>query len=210
MRCQKNRLLALYVPREGVDMLRRVCVFAGSRSGAQSDYVVGAKALGKELVKRDIELVFGGYNDGLMKEVADTMLAEGGRIVGVVPKGVFPENMIYRNDTMLHVAETMHERKRMMADLSDAFVALPGGLGTLEELIEVFSWGEIGLHAKPLGLLDVNDFYKPLLAFIDHAVSEGFVAKEHYPLLCETRAETLLAALIEARPDLRVREIDSE
>jgi uncharacterized protein (TIGR00730 family) len=163
--------------------LRRICVFTGSSPGAQPAYAEAAKALGRTLAERGLELVYGGAQVGLMGTLADAALAAGGRVVGVLPEALVSKEVAHTGLSKLHVVSSMHERKALMAELSDAFVALPGGLGTLEELAEVLTWAQLGLHAKPCGLLDVAGYYSGLLCFLDHAVAERFVHPEHRSLL---------------------------
>jgi hypothetical protein len=176
-------------------------VFTGSSSGGRSEYTDAARALGCALVARGSELVYGGAKVGLMGVLADAVLAAGGRAIGVIPEVLVTKEVAHEGLSELHVVGSMHERKALMADLSDAFVALPGGLGTLEELAEMLTWAQLGLHAKPCGLLDVCGYYDGLLAFLDHAVTERFVRREHRALLlaaCEP--EELLARLAMYRP----------
>ena len=153
----------------------RVCVFCGSSPGAREAYLEAARSLGSLLAERGIGLVYGGASVGLMGEVADAVLAGGGEAIGVIPRRLVDRELAHAGLTELHVVETMHERKALMARLSDAFVILPGGAGTLDEFFEALTWRQLGLHAKPLALLDVEDFFEPLLALADHLVEEGFV-----------------------------------
>lgn len=155
--------------------MRRLGVFCGSRDGARPVYREAAHALGRVLAARGVGVVYGGASVGLMGAVADAALAAGGEVVGVIPRSLVEREIAHRGLTALHVVETMHERKARMAALADGFVALPGGVGTFEELFEVWTWGQLGLHAKPCGVLDVAGYYAPLLAFIDRGVAEGFI-----------------------------------
>jgi uncharacterized protein (TIGR00730 family) len=176
-----------------------VCVFCGSSPGARPAYRAAAHALGAALARRGIGLVYGGGRVGLMGTVADAVLAHGGRAVGVIPAALVAREAAHEGLTALHVVESMHERKALMARLSQAFVALPGGLGTLEELCEVLTWSQLGLHAKPCAVLDVEGYFDPLLALLDRAVAEGFVRPEHRALLIEERdPERLLDRLARA------------
>jgi hypothetical protein len=161
----------------------RLCIFCGSSSGNRQSYTENACALGEVLVKRGYGMVYGGGRVGLMGILADAVLQNGGEVIGVIPKALAEKEVAHQSLTELHVVATMHERKALMAELSDGFVALPGGLGTFEELFEVFTWAQLGLHGKPLGLLNVDGYYDPLLALIDHATSEGFIRLEHRQLL---------------------------
>jgi uncharacterized protein (TIGR00730 family) len=163
--------------------LRRLCVFCGSNAGARPEYVASARRFAAELVARGIGLVYGGSNVGIMREVADTVLAGGGEVLGVIPQALVERERAHRGLTRLHVVQTMHERKALMNELADGFVALPGGLGTLEEIFEAWSWAQLGSHAKPCALLNVAGYYDALLAFLDHAVREQFLRPEHRAML---------------------------
>ncbi len=162
-----------------MSQLRRVCVFCGSNSGRRPEYVRAARELGRELARRGVGLVYGGANVGLMAEAADAVLASGGEAIGVIPRFMMRKEIAHQGLSELHIVETMHQRKACMAELSDGFVALPGGLGTLEEFCEVVTWAQLGLHPKPCGLLDAAGFYADLIRFLDHCVVEGFVRVEH-------------------------------
>lgn len=158
-----------------MNRIRRVCVFCGSAPGARPAYAQAARRLGTLLAASDVDLVWGGGHVGLMGIVADAALDAGGRAIGVIPAALAERELGHTRATELHVVRTMHERKALMADLSDAFVALPGGMGTLDELFEILTWAQLGFHAKPVGLLDVDGYFGPLLAFLDRARDEGFV-----------------------------------
>ncbi len=160
-------------------MIHRICVFCGSNTGSDPTYVEAARNLGRLLAREGIGLVYGGGSVGLMGEVADGMLAAGGEVIGVIPHALWAREVGHRGLTDIRIVDTMHERKAMMADLADAFIALPGGLGTLEEIFEIWTWAQLGLHAKPVGFLDVNGFYAPLMQFLDRAVRERFLRAEH-------------------------------
>jgi uncharacterized protein (TIGR00730 family) len=153
----------------------RVCVFCGSSAGTRSEYLEAARSLGEELARRGVGLVYGGASVGLMGAVADAVLAGGGEAIGVIPRRLVDRELAHATLTELHVVESMHARKALMAELSDAFVILPGGAGTLDEFFEALTWRQLGLHSKPLALLDVDGFFDPLLALTDHLVEEGFV-----------------------------------
>lgn len=159
--------------------MRRICVFCGSSTGANPAYAEQAAVLGKLLAERRIGLVYGGASVGIMGVVADAVLAEGGEVIGVIPKHLMRVEIAHSELTQLHVTEDMHERKAKMAELSDAFLGLPGGVGTLEELAEVWTWAQLGLHSKPIGLLDVAGFFRPLRDFVDHMVTEKFLRPQH-------------------------------
>ena len=163
--------------------MKRICVFCGSSMGTDPAYAEAAKRLGGALARRGLELVYGGGTVGLMGTVANAALAAGGRVVGVIPKALQLRELAHVNLTSLHVTGSMHERKARMAELSQGFIALPGGLGTLEEFAEIVTWAQLGIHARPCGLLDVEGYWKPLVAFLDHAVEEGFVSALHRQLI---------------------------
>ncbi|MGE0816450.1 MAG: TIGR00730 family Rossman fold protein [Vicinamibacterales bacterium] len=158
--------------------MARICVFCGSSSGVRAEYAASARALAGVLAADGHTLVYGGGNVGLMGVIADAMLAAGGEVVGVIPHALIAREIGHGGVTTLHVVDSMHERKARMADLSDAFIALPGGVGTFEELFEAITWTQLGLHRKPCGLLNVGGFYDGLLAFLDHAWAEGFIKPE--------------------------------
>jgi uncharacterized protein (TIGR00730 family) len=184
-----------------VSGLRSVCVFSGSSPGARPSYTETAAALGREVATRGMRLVYGGASVGLMGAVADAALAAGGEVVGVIPQHLVDREVAHDGLTELRVTGSMHERKALMADLADGFVALPGGLGTLEELAEILTWSQLGLQSKPCGLLDVEGFFDPLLAFLDHTVAERFVSTEHRALvLAADRPDALLDLLAGWRP----------
>ncbi|AYC31236.1 TIGR00730 family Rossman fold protein [Pseudomonas cavernae] len=163
--------------------LRSICVFCGASPGAHPIYRESAEALGRHLAERGIRLVYGGGAVGLMGVVADAAMAAGGEVIGIIPQSLERAEVGHKGLTRLEVVDGMHARKARMAELSDAFIALPGGLGTLEELFEVWTWGQLGYHAKPLGLLEVNGFYAKLSAFLDHLVEERFVRSHHREML---------------------------
>jgi uncharacterized protein (TIGR00730 family) len=163
--------------------VKRVCVFSGSSPGADLAYRAAATDLGHRLAERGIELVYGGAHVGLMGTVADAALEAGGHVIGVIPQSLVDREIAHPAIGDLRVVESMHERKALMADLSDAFVALPGGVGTLEELFEIYTWNQLGLHAKPLGLFNVRGYYDGLARFLDHAVEERFVTQQHRAML---------------------------
>ena len=182
-------------------MIRSLCVFCGSNSGNDPIYANIARDFGALLAQSDIALVYGGGQVGLMGIVADAVLAGGGKAIGVIPRMLWDREVGHRNLTELHVVETMHERKAMMASLSDAFVALPGGLGTLEEIFEVWTWAQLGIHRKPLGFLDANGFYAPLLTFLDRAVDAGFIRAQHRSMaIVDVDPALLLRRMSEYQP----------
>lgn len=165
--------------------MNRICVFCGSNPGRRPEYADAAREMGRVLVERGLGLVYGGGNVGLMGVVADTVLAGGGEVTGVIPEALMAREVGHAGLTALHVVRTMHERKAMMADLADAFVALPGGFGTFEEFCEVLTWSQLGFHPKPCGLLNVAGYYDPLLALFDRGVEEGFIPGKHRGLVIE-------------------------
>lgn len=189
--------------------LRSVCVFCGASPGASPVYQEAAVALGRHLAERGLTLVYGGGAVGLMGTVADAALAAGGEVIGIIPQSLQEAEIGHKGLTRLEVVDGMHARKARMAELADAFIALPGGLGTLEELFEVWTWGQLGYHAKPLGLLEVNGFYDPLLTFLDHLVDERFVRAEHRGMLQRGASpEALLDALAAWTPSVAPKWVD--
>lgn len=184
--------------------MKRICIFCASSPGNRPEYAAAAEQMATELVNRKIGLVYGGSKVGLMGVLADAVLGAGGEAVGVIPKNLMEREVGHAGLSKLHVVQSMHERKALMADLSDAFIALPGGFGTLEEFCEVVTWSQLGLHAKPCGILNVLEYYSPLLAMFDHAVEERFLKPENRALvLARASPAELLRALEEWRP-LRV------
>jgi len=176
-----------------MSVMEYICVFSGSSAGAREAYVQAAGALGREIVARGFGLVYGGASVGLMGVVADAVLDAGGCAIGVIPQALFSREVAHAGLSELRVVNSMHERKAQMADLASAFVALPGGMGTLEETFEVLTWAQLGIHRKPCGLLNVAGYYDPLVAFLEHALAERFIRAEHRALLLvERSAATLL------------------
>jgi uncharacterized protein (TIGR00730 family) len=189
--------------------VQSVCVFTGSSPGAHPEYAHAAQELGRALADQGVRLVYGGASVGLMGTVADAALDAGGDVVGVIPQALVDREIAHPDVADLRVVGSMHERKALMADLADAFVALPGGMGTLEELFEIYTWIQLGLLSKPVGLLDVRSYYDHLVAFLDHAVAERFVTVEHREMLVvEQRADALLEAFRRWRPPSRTKWID--
>jgi uncharacterized protein (TIGR00730 family) len=181
--------------------LSRICVFAGAASGRRADYHDAAVDLGRVLTARGLDVVYGAGGIGLMGVLADTVLAAGGRVIGVIPEALMKKEVAHVNLSDLRVVRSMHERKAMMASLSDAFIALPGGWGTLEEFFEVLTWSQLGLHQKPCGLLNAGGYFDGLLQFLDHAVDEGFVRREYGGLVSvERSAGALLDRLAAFEP----------
>lgn len=163
--------------------MRRICVFTGSRHGASTEYAGAAQRLGRLLVARGLALVYGGGNVGLMTVIANAVLEIGGHVTGVIPNSLVSREVVHRSLSELHVVSSMHERKALMAELSDGFIAMPGGIGTMEEFFEVLSWAQLGLHEKPCGLLNASGYYDPLIQFLDHAVAEDFIKPKHRTLM---------------------------
>lgn len=191
------------------ERLSTVCVFCGSSPGARPAYRDAAEALGRVLAAQGRTLVYGGGNVGLMGVIADAVLASGGRVIGVIPQHLVAREIAHTGVTELRTVASMHERKQLMADLADTFVLLPGGLGSLEEFFEVWTWGQLGLHRKPYGLLNVDGYFDPLLAFLDHTVAERFVRREQRELLLvDHDPERLLARLDAHEPASMPKWID--
>jgi len=179
-------------------MLKRICVFCGSSSGTREVYLRSAQEVGRLLAGRGIELVYGGGKVGLMGAVADACLDAGGRVIGVIPQLLVDKEVAHAGLTELRIVQTMHERKALMADLSDAFLALPGGYGTWDELCEVLTWSQIGIQRKGSAILNVNGYYDPLLAMADRAVAEGFLRDVHRELLLTDTEPARLLDLLES------------
>lgn len=176
--------------------MKRICVFCGSRPGVRPAYRAAAEALGALFAERGIELVYGGGNVGLMGIVADACLAAGGRVVGVIPRALLEWEVGHEGLTRLEVVDSMHTRKARMAELADGFIALPGGLGTFEELFEILTWAQLGFHSKPVGLLNVDAYYQPLVQMMERGVAEGFMKAENRGLLLvEDNAQALLRTM---------------
>ncbi|MSO51055.1 MAG: TIGR00730 family Rossman fold protein [Acidobacterium sp.] len=176
--------------------MKRLCVFCGSSVGSNPAYAEAAVTLGTLLARRGIGLVYGGGNVGLMGVIADAALAAGGEVIGVIPKALADREVAHHGVTELRVVDSMHTRKAMMADLSDAFIAMPGGVGTFEEFFEAITWTQLGLHRKACGLLNVAGFYTPLAVFIDQAVSDGFIKPVHRAaIVVDDNPERLLDTL---------------
>jgi uncharacterized protein (TIGR00730 family) len=180
----------------------RIALFCGSRAGVDPAYAAAASALGRGLALRGCELVYGGAHVGLMGIAADAVLAHGGRVTGVIPASMVERELAHRGITDLRIVGSMHERKALMASLADAFLVLPGGMGTLDELCEILTWAQLGLHAKPVGLLDVRDYWRGFLAFLDTAVAQGFLRdadrrRIHHHADLDALIDALLAAALE-------------
>jgi uncharacterized protein (TIGR00730 family) len=174
--------------------VKRICVFCGSALGRRAVYADAARAMAAALLDRELGLVYGGGSVGLMGTLADAVLAGGGEVIGVLPKGLARKELAHRGLTELHLVASMHERKALMASLADGFVALPGGLGTLEEVLEILTWAQLGIHQKPVGVVDVDGYWTGLLGLLRHAAQEGFVRREYATLLL---VETAPGALLD-------------
>ncbi len=191
--------------------MKSICVFSGSSPGRRAEYSEAAIELGEELVKRQLRLVYGGANVGLMAVVANTVLEQGGHVTGVIPQSLVEKEVAHNDLTDLRVVDSMHERKALMADLADGFIALPGGMGTLEELCEILTWAQLGLHTKPCGLLDVCDYFDHLKQFFGHMIEERFLKPEYEGLvLTSPNAARLLDMFEGYRPVCLPKWIDRE
>ncbi|MBC7998827.1 MAG: TIGR00730 family Rossman fold protein [Leptolyngbya sp.] len=181
--------------------MQTICVFCGSSPGVKHEYAVGARELGCVLAKKNINLVYGGGRVGLMGMVADAALAAGSKVTGIIPRSLADKEIAHQGLTDLRIVTTMHERKAMMSELSDGFIAMPGGFGTLEELFEVVTWAQLGIHTKPFGLLNVAGYYDGLISFLDHSVEQGFVPLRHREMIIVSDdAEELVELLAAYRP----------
>ncbi|QLF92927.1 TIGR00730 family Rossman fold protein [Pseudomonas sp. ABC1] len=178
--------------------LRSICVFCGASTGANPAYQAAASDLGRTLAARNIQLIYGGGSVGLMGVVADACMAAGGEVIGIIPQSLKNSEIGHEGLTRLEVVDGMHARKARMAELAEGFIALPGGLGTLEELFEAWTWGQLGYHSKPMGLLDVHGFYSKLSQFLDHLVDEGFVRQEQRTMLQRSESPIELLELMKA------------
>ena len=181
-------------------MLETICVFCASSPGADPRYVAAAQSFGELLARSKRRIVYGGGNTGLMGALADAALAAGGEVIGVMPRHLVDREVAHTRLTRLDIVASMHERKARLAEMADGFVALPGGLGTLEELTEIWTWGQLGLHQKPYGLLNAANYYTSFLAFLDHAVAERFVRAEHRAMMRVAEEPAALLAAMEAAP----------
>lgn len=178
--------------------MKRVCVFAGSSAGARPTYGSLAGELGSALAARRISLVYGGARVGLMGILADAVLAGGGHVTGIIPGALVAREVAHNGLTDLRIVNSMHERKALMADLADAFIAIPGGWGTCDEFFEILTWGQLGLHRKPCGLLNVEGYFDRLLSFVNHSIDEGFVRREHGRLISVASEPAALLDLLAA------------
>ncbi|HOI15563.1 MAG TPA: TIGR00730 family Rossman fold protein [Geobacteraceae bacterium] len=183
--------------------MRRICVFCGSSPGARPEYLDAAVHLGHTLARNNIGLVYGGARVGIMGRVAESVLEKGGDVIGVIPKALVEKEVAFTGLADLRVVDSMHDRKALMADLADGFIALPGGLGTIEEFFEVVTWAQLGIHSKPCGLLNINQYFRKLMDFLDHTVTERFVEREHRSMvLMDDDPERLLRKFEAYQPPL--------
>jgi uncharacterized protein (TIGR00730 family) len=177
--------------------MKRVCIFCGSSSGNREVYTKAATALAQHIVKRGLGIVYGGSNCGLMAVIANTALETDGEVIGVIPRSMVIKEIAHTGLTELRIVDSMHERKALMADLSDAFIAMPGGYGTLDEFCEILTWAQLGLHNKPCGVLNVAGYYDKLLAAFDHSVTEGFLKRQNREMIIsDSDPESLLSRLL--------------
>ena len=190
--------------------MKRICVFCGSSAGEDPRYLDGADRFGQILAREGIELVYGGSRVGMMGRLAAATLQAGGRVVGIIPGAVMNRELAHQELTELRVVKSLHERKSEMAELSDAFVALPGGLGTIEAFFELLTWAQLGLHQKPCAVLNVAGYFRPLVRFLDHMTQEGFMARPHRDMvIIEEDPEALIRRMAEYRPPATPRWIDT-
>ena len=187
-----------------MNTIKRVCVFCGSNNGARPEYLAAAENLGRALLREKIGLVYGGANVGMMRRIADVVHDGGGEVIGVITAGLMEKEIGHRRLSDLRVVSSLHKRKALMSELADGFIALPGGLGTLDELFEVLTWAQLGIHHKPCGLLNVGDYYRLLLAFLKHAVAERLVRREHLEMLLVARSARALIGRMRLYRPVRV------
>lgn len=178
--------------------MQRVCVFCGSSSGVKQEYAVGARELGLVLAKKNIDLVYGGGHVGLMGIVADAAMSAGAKAIGIIPRCLADKEVAHQGLTELKIVQTMHERKAQMSELSDGFIAMPGGFGTLEELFEVITWAQLGIHKKPFGLFNVAGYYDKLIEFMDYQVEQGFVPQRHREMIIVSDEAEQLVEMLES------------
>jgi len=181
--------------------MKRICVFCGSNDGADPIFIKTAEEVGRFLARRGIELVYGGGRVGLMGKIADTVMHNGGSVIGIIPRALAEKEVAHGGLTKLRVVGSMHERKAIMAELSDGFIALPGGFGTFEELCEIITWAQLGFHSKPCGFLNIDGYYDPLIELFDNATREKFVRPEHRRLvLIESEIEKMFDLMVTYKP----------
>ena len=181
--------------------IKSICIYCGSSQGRRDSYTSAAHAVAEALVYRDIKLIYGGAGIGIMGLVADRVMQLGGQVVGVIPKALAHKEVAHQNLTELHITQSMHERKMLMAELADGFIALPGGIGTLEELFEIWTWAQLGFHHKPCGFLNVDGYFDLLIEFLDHVREESFVKREYHDMLIvDTNPANLLDRFVKYQP----------
>ncbi|HQU84895.1 MAG TPA: TIGR00730 family Rossman fold protein [Pyrinomonadaceae bacterium] len=191
--------------------MKRICVFCGSNPGIDPIYLETAEKVGKFLGENGIELVFGGGRVGLMGRIADTVMANGGKVIGIIPKGLSDREVAHQGLTELKIVGSMHERKALMAELSDGFIALPGGVGTFEEFCEIVTWAQLGIHEKPCALMNVGGFYNAFIAMFDHSMNQGFIRPQHRELvLVDDKIEELYEKMRNFRPPTIEKWLDKE
>lgn len=191
--------------------IKRLCVYCGSSRGTNSEYTAGARRLAKTLVNNEIELIYGGASIGIMGVLADAVLEGGGRVTGIIPEDLMSREVAHSGINELKVVPSMHERKALMADMSDGFAALPGGIGTFEELFEILTWAQLGFHRKPVGILNIGGYFDYLIKFLDHAVNEQFLQHHHRSMLIiEDDPDTLLIRFTEYQSPVMKQWIDRE
>jgi uncharacterized protein (TIGR00730 family) len=189
--------------------MNSICVFCGSSVGKRKNYILKARQLGQIIAEKNITLIYGGGNIGVMREIADSALKHGGKVIGVMPQHIVDKEVAHYNISELHIVKSMHERKALMAKLADAFIAMPGGFGTIDEIFEVMTWNQLEIIKKPTGLLNVDGYFDHLIAFIRHAVDEKFVREEHKQnLIIETDADLLIEKLENFKPNQAEKWID--
>ena len=191
--------------------MKRICVFCGSNSGLNPVFTQAAEEVGEFFARENIELVYGGGRVGLMGKIADTVLANGGRVIGAIPESLATKEIAHQGLTELHIVNTMHERKALMAELADGFIAMPGGFGTFEEFCEIITWAQLGIHSKPCALLNVDGFYDNLIALFDHSTAQNFIRPEHRGLvLVESEIGELYRLMADFKPPFIEKWIDKE
>ncbi|MDQ3130446.1 MAG: TIGR00730 family Rossman fold protein [Acidobacteriota bacterium] len=191
--------------------MKRICVFCGSSNGANPVYLETAETVGRFLVSRNIELVYGGGRVGLMGKIADTVLAGGGKVIGIIPESLAVKEVAHQSLTEIHIVDSMHERKALMAEYANGFIALPGGFGTFEEFCEIVTWAQLGIHQKPCGLLNADGFYDNLIAMFDYSAAQKFIRNEHRNLvLVENNIEKLYDSMMNYRPPLIEKWLDKK
>ena len=189
--------------------MKSICVFCGSSIGNSPAFTVKARSLGKILADSNITLVYGGGNIGVMREIADSVLENEGEVIGVMPRHIVDKEIAHQQLTKLHIVDTMHQRKAMMAELADAFIALPGGFGTIDEIFEILTWNQLEIINKPAGILNIEGYFDHLLAFLSHAVEKKFVRREHMQnLIVEKNESNLISRLKEYQPAVAEKWID--